>query len=196
MLLQLHQAQEELEALFLVDRDKSTVVAAKDNELNSLRSQLSEVTKKRDLRWTEKCAAEKLVEEQKAQLLEFIGIRNNRDETIASLQKMIKDKDDELSQAKEEAFQKCELLVAQLRHNKDETIASLQKMIKEKDDELSQAKEEAFQKCELLVAQLRQVEKELQHYFELARDQDKALQSSIALHKRSSSVIAKVMSQN
>ena len=95
----------------------------------------------------------KLVEEQKAQLLEFISVRNN----------------------------------------KDETIAGLQHTLKGKDLELAQVKEESVEKCDLLAAQLRQVEKELRHYFELSRNQDKAIQSFIALQKRSSSIMARMM---
>jgi hypothetical protein len=148
-LLQLHQVQEELEAIFLADRDRQQQLATKDGELNQLKVEHEGLRQQHESRLSDleqQLAAQTDATRQAEQATR--QAEQARDELAAQAEG--------LEAEKATATQRSEELNQQLATN---------------DGELRDAREEA----ELTLLQLHQVQEELEHYFLLARGQDQLL---------------------
>ena len=172
-LLQLHQIQEELEQLFLVDRQKQQLLDSRKQELDSLQGQLQ--NRDRDLLGARDDAERALlhlhqVQEELKQL------------DLADRQKQ------QLLETRSEELQSLQGDLEALQQELQTKVLNLEKQLQNRDRDLLDARDDS----ELIRLQLHQVQEELERYFLQTRACNQLVEAQADQLHRSKRLLAKL----
>ena len=172
-LLQLHQIQEELEQLFLVDRRKQQLLDSRKQELHSLQGQLQ--NRDRDL----------------------LGARDDAERTLLHLhqvQEELKQLDladrqkQQLLETRSEELQSLQGDLEALQQELQTKVLNLEKQLQNRDRDLLDARDDS----ELIRLQLHQVQEELERYFLQTRACNQLVEAQADQLHRSKRLLAKL----
>ena len=172
-LLQLHQIQEELEQLFLVDRQKQQLLDSRKQELHSLQGQLQ--NRDRDL----------------------LGARDDAERTLLHLhqvQEELKQLDladrqkQQLLETRSEELQSLQGDLEALQQELQTKVLNLEKQLQNRDRDLLDARDDS----ELIRLQLHQVQEELERYFLQTRACNQLVEAQADQLHRSKRLLAKL----
>ena len=172
-LLQLHQIQEELEQLFLVDRQKQQLLDSRKQELDSLQGQLQ--NRDRDLLGARDDAERALlhlhqVQEELKQL------------DLADRQKQ------QLLETRSEELQSLQGDLEALQQELQTKVLNLEKQLQNRDRDLLDARDDS----ELIRLQLHQVQEELERYFLQTRACNQLVEAQADQLHRSKRLLSKL----
>ena len=172
-LLQLHQIQEELEQLFVVDRQKQQLLDSRKQELDSLQGQLQ--NRDRDLLGARDDAERALlhlhqVQEELKQL------------DLADRQKQ------QLLETRSEELQSLQGDLEALQQELQTKVLNLEKQLQNRDRDLLDARDDS----ELIRLQLHQVQEELERYFLQTRACNQLVEAQADQLHRSKRLLAKL----
>ena len=172
-LLQLHQIQEELEQMFLVDRQKQQLLDSRKQELHSLQGQLQ--NRDRDL----------------------LGARDDAERTLLHLhqvQEELKQLDladrqkQQLLETRAEELQSLQGDLEALQQELQTKVLNLEKQLQNRDRDLLDARDDS----ELIRLQLHQVQEELERYFLQTRACNQLVEAQADQLHRSKRLLAKL----
>ena len=172
-LLQLHQIQEELEQLFVVDRQKQQLLDSRKQELDSLQGQLQ--NRDRDL----------------------LGARDDAERTLLHLhqvQEELKQLDladrqkQQLLETRSEELQSLQGDLEALQQELQTKVLNLEKQLQNRDRDLLDARDDS----ELIRLQLHQVQEELERYFLQTRACNQLVEAQADQLHRSKRLLAKL----
>jgi DNA repair exonuclease SbcCD ATPase subunit len=172
-LLQLHQIQEELEQLFLVDRQKQQLLDSRKQELHNLQGQLQ--NRDRDL----------------------LGARDDAERTLLHLhqvQEELKQLDladrqkQQLLETHSEELQSLQGDLEALQQELQTKVLNLEKQLQNRDRDLLDARDDS----ELIRLQLHQVQEELERYFLQTRACNQLVEAQADQLHRSKRLLAKL----
>jgi len=172
-LLQLHQIQEELEQMFLVDRQKQQLLDSRKQELHNLQGQLQ--NRDRDL----------------------LGARDDAERTLLHLhqvQEELKQLDladrqkQQLLETRSEELQSLQGDLEALQQELQTKVLNLEKQLQNRDRDLLDARDDS----ELIRLQLHQVQEELERYFLQTRACNQLVEAQADQLHRSKRLLAKL----
>jgi DNA repair exonuclease SbcCD ATPase subunit len=172
-LLQLHQIQEELEQMFLVDRQKQQLLDSRKQELHNLQGQLQ--NRDRDL----------------------LGARDDAERTLLHLhqvQEELKQLDladrqkQQLLETRSDELQSLQGDLEALQQELQTKVLNLEKQLQNRDRDLLDARDDS----ELIRLQLHQVQEELERYFLQTRACNQLVEAQADQLHRSKRLLAKL----
>jgi chromosome segregation ATPase len=189
-LLQLQQAQEELEKLFLADQQKRQLVEARDHELHNLRAEHQALEQELQQKVTN------LEQQVRTRDKQLQSTCENAEITLFQLNEIQEELeqlflvDHQKQQLLDNSTQELQNLQGELEALQQELQlkdANLEKQLQIRDRELREARDDS----ELTLLQLHQVQEELERYFMQTRAQSQLVEAQTDQLNRTKRVLAK-----